>query len=57
MVSIKEEIIQELEEEEFQLYKYNIKKKKSKNSDYSIDLKNLSNSRKELFAARAGLKK
>ena len=56
MVSIKEEIIQELEEE-VQLYKYNIKKKKSKNSEYSIDLKNLSNSRKELFAARAGLKK
>lgn len=56
MVSIKEEIIQELEEET-QLHKYNIKKKKSKNLDYSIDLKNLSNSRKELFKTRAGLNK
>jgi len=56
MESIKKEIIQELKEE-IQLYKYNIKKKKSKNLDCSIDLKNLSNSRKELFAARAGLKK
>ncbi len=48
MVSIKDEIIQELKEE-VELYKYNIRKKKSKNLDYSNDLINLSNSRKELL--------